>query len=166
MKKDIVDDLLQQWAAERPRMNVSALGVVVRVQLLAKLLQKNTAEALERHGLKPWEYDVLSVLRRQGDPCEMPASEIAQAAMLTSGAMTTRIDGLEKRRLVKRRRNRIDRRSVLVRLTGKGRRLVDAAILTRLEDANAVLARISVKDRQQLAQSLRGLMVNLDNQAA
>ena len=79
MKKDIVDELLDQWATERPKMNVSSLGVVVRVQMLAKLLQQRTAAALDQHNLKHWEYDVLSVLRRQGEPFELPATEIADA---------------------------------------------------------------------------------------
>ena len=62
IQKDTVDQLLQQWAKERPKMNVSALGVVVRIQMLAKLLQQRTARALRQHDLKHWEYDVLSAL--------------------------------------------------------------------------------------------------------
>ena len=163
MKKDIVDELLEQWATERPKMNVSSLGVVVRVQMLAKLLQQRTAAALNQHGLKHWEYDVLSVLRRQGEPFELPATEIADAALLTSGAMTTRIDGLEKRGFVKRQRNEIDRRSVLVRLTGKGKQVVDAAIHSRLDDANSTLEHMPLKDRRQLAAALRELLLSIEN---
>ena len=159
--KDIVDSLLDQWARERPKMNVSALGVVVRVQMLAKLLQQQATEALAQHDLKHWEYDVLSVLRRQGGDFELPATELADAAMLTSGAMTTRIDGLEARGLVKRRPNPADRRSTLVRLTAGGKRLVDEAIHSRLDDANLALAAIPEKDRQQLANALRRLLLDL-----
>ena len=98
MQEDIVDQLLREWGDEHPDMDTRALGIVVRIQVLAKLLQQRTTAALKRHGLKHWEYDVLSVLRRQGKPFELPATEIADAAMLTSGAMSTRIDGLEKAR--------------------------------------------------------------------
>jgi len=162
-KEDMVDDLLRQWAAEQPKMNVSALGVVVRVQLLAKLLQRQTTEALKQFDLKHWEYDVLSVLRRQGEPFELPATEIADAALLTSGAMTTRIDGLEKRGLVRRRQNRSDRRSTLVRLTPTGRKLVDQAIRSRLDDANRSLATMPANEKQHLADALRGLLIGLDD---
>jgi len=158
MKQNIVDDLLVQWARERPGVDVSALGIVVRIQVLAKLQQQSTAAALQRHGLKHWEYDVLSVLRRQGAPFEMSATDIAEAAMLTSGAMTTRIDGLEERDLVTRRRSRSDRRSMLVRLTERGKAIVDEAILTRLEIANDLLAEIPAADRTTLAALLRKLI--------
>jgi DNA-binding MarR family transcriptional regulator len=163
MKKDIVDELLEQWATERPKMNVSSLGVVVRVQMLAKLLQQRTAAALNQHGLKHWEYDVLSVLRRQGEPFELPATEIADAALLTSGAMTTRIDGLEKRGFVQRQRSKSDRRSVLVRLTGKGKQVVDAAIHSRLDDANKTLEHMPLQDKRQLAAALRELLLSIEN---
>ena len=143
-------------------MNVSSLGVVVRVQMLAKLLQQRTTEALKQHGLKHWEYDVLSVLRRQGEPFELPATEIADAALLTSGAMTTRIDGLEERGLVTRRRSQLDRRSVLVRLTPTGKEVVDAAIRSRLNDANDTLDGIPDAEKQQLAAGLRDLLLSMN----
>ncbi len=162
MNKDIVDELLYQWATERPKMNVSALGIVVRVQMVGKLLQQRTNDALKRHGLKHWEYDVLSVLRRQGEPFEMPATDIARAALLTTGAMTTRIDGLEKKGLVRRRQGKLDRRSVLVRLTRKGKSLVDAAIDSRLASANQALSKMPLSDRRKVAASLRQLLLNLE----
>ena len=158
MSQDFVDELLEQWATERPGIDVSSLGVVVRIQALAKLLQRSASRALKRHELKPWEYDVLSVLRRQGAPFELPASDIATAAFLTSGAMTTRIDGLEQRGLVRRRRSGTDRRSMLVRLSERGKSLVDAAIYTRVEDANEALASIPAADKDRLASLLRKLV--------
>ena len=165
MTEDLVDELLADWAVEHPDKDVTALGVVVRVQHLGKLLRQGTGRALKRHGLKHWEYDVLSVLRRSGKPFEMAASDTARAAVLTSGAMTTRIDGLAARGLVRRRQSKEDGRSVLVRLTPAGKRLVDAAIDTRLADADSALARIPASERRQLAASLRRLMLAIDGQA-
>lgn len=162
MKQDIVDQLLDQWSRERPGMDVSPLGVVVRIQVLAKFLQRRSTAALRKHGLKHWEYDVLSVLRRQGEPFELAATEIADAALLTSGAMTTRIDGLESRGLVRRRQSKQDRRSFRVRLTASGRKLVDAAIESRLQDAADALSNIPVAERRRLADSLRELILGLE----
>ena len=161
MKDDIVDQLLEQWGEEYPKKDVSALGVIVRIQMLAKLLKRQTTTALEKHGLKHWEYDVLSVLRRQGAPFEMAATDIARAALLTSGALTTRIDGLESRGLVRRRRSQSDGRSIPVKLTAKGKRLVDLAIDTRIDDANQALTEFSDNDRKELAAGLRGLLSHL-----
>jgi DNA-binding MarR family transcriptional regulator len=146
-----------QWDEERPGLDVSALDVVVRIQLLGKELKRRTNRALKLHGLKHWEYDVLSALRRAGAPFEMPATDIARAVHLTSGAMTTRIDGLERRRLVERRQHASDGRSVLVRLSPSGLQIIDAAVHTRLEDADDAMHRIAPQQRRQLAASLRQL---------
>jgi DNA-binding MarR family transcriptional regulator len=162
MKQDNVDQLLQQWSRERPGMDVSPLGIVVRIQVLSKFLQRRSTAALRKHDLKHWEYDVLSVLRRQGEPFELAATEIADAALLTSGAMTTRIDGLERRGLVQRRQSKEDRRSFLVRLTASGRKLVDAAIESRLQDASDTLDNIPLAERRRLADSLRELILGLE----
>lgn len=163
MTEDRVDGLLRQWGVEHPEKDTSALGVVVRIQMLAKRLQRQTTKALGQHGLKHWEYDVLSVLRRQGVPFELTATDIAQEALLTAGAMTTRIDGLELRGLVRRKRNHSDGRSVTVRLTAKGKRAVDAAIDSRIEAANRSLDRIDDIDERRLADGLRSLLIGLES---
>ncbi|MCH9694277.1 MAG: MarR family transcriptional regulator [Gammaproteobacteria bacterium] len=162
INSDIVDQLLAQWAEEHPQKDVSALGVVVRIQLLGKLLQRQATTALAKHALKHWEYDVLAVLRRQGHPFEMAATEIAKAAMLTTGAMTTRIDGLQSRGLVQRRKSVSDGRSIPVRLTAKGKNLIDHAIDTRLEDATNILGGIASADRTHLAKWLKVLLLEID----
>jgi len=160
MQNDMVDDLLQQWAEERPGLDASALGVVVRIQLLGKLLGNRANHALKQHDLKHWEYDVLSVLRRQGDPFAMPATDIARAVHLTSGAMTTRIDGLELRKLVRRSQSKNDGRSVIVKLSAKGRRLIDQAMQTRFEHAISVMKNIAPKEQHKLEEHLRRLLLD------
>jgi len=163
MTADIVDQLLRQWALEHPDKDVSALGVVVRIQMLGKMLQRQATGALAKHGLKHWEYDVLSVLRRQGHPFEMPATDIARAAVLTTGAMTTRIDGLISRGLVRRRNSKSDGRSIPVRLTAKGKSLVDNSIDTRLEDAARTLESLAATEKDHLATGLRQLLLEIGN---
>ncbi len=165
MKKDIVDQLLDQWGTERPKMDVSSLGVIVRIQMLAKLCQQSSTRALVEHGLKPWEYDVLSALRRQGEPFALPATDLATAALLTSGAMTTRIDRLANRNLVRRRSSKLDRRSVLVHLTESGKAIVDAAIQSRLSDADQILSNFQENEKRELADALRELMLGIEAQS-
>lgn len=155
---DTVDRLLSQWHSERPDLDVSPLGIAIRVDVLAKLLHRGTADCLARIGLKPWEYDVLSALRRQGEPFSLPASELAKASLLTPGAMTTRIDQLEARRLVKRDPDPDDRRGVRVTLTRKGRSTVDKAIETRLEAAESAVEGMTQEDRSVAENALRMLL--------
>ncbi len=162
MQDDHVDTLISQWGREMPRLDTDALAAVVRIQRLAKLLQRQTNHALAEHGLKLWEYDVLSVLRRQGAPFEMAATDIARAALLSTGAMTTRIDGLESRGFVRRRASKEDGRSVIVRLTRQGEKAIDDALATRLAEANRALEGLSGPARLTLNKALRQVLAILE----
>lgn len=158
---DTVDEMLSQWRTERPDLDVSALGIAIRIEKLAKLLQRETARRLAEVGLKPWEYDVLAALRRQGKPYSLPASELAKAALLTAGAMTTRIDHLEDERLVRRSPDPDDRRGVQITLTAKGSRTVDAAITARLAAAEATIGGLGKRERSATERALRNLLLSI-----
>lgn len=159
---DSVDKLLSQWRSERPDLDVSALGIAIRIEMLAKLMRRDAAESLDKVGLKPWEYDVMSALRRQGKPYSLPASELAKASLLTAGAMTTRIDHLEHQRLVKRSRDPDDRRGVRVSLTREGLELIDEAIEARLGAAESAVACMNRKERSAAANALRAILETIE----
>jgi DNA-binding MarR family transcriptional regulator len=155
MKRDVVDDILDQWSEERPELDTSSLGVVVRIMSLNKAFLRQAAEALEPSDLEVFEYDALSALRRQGRPYALQATGLAAETGLSSGAMTNRIDKLEARGLVRRRPDKSDRRAVIVSLTPEGRRAIDDAIQARLDAADDSLQGISSKERNDLAALLR-----------
>ena len=155
MNRDAVDEILEQWSEERPELDTASLGVVIRVMSLYRRFLRQATEALEAVGLELFEYDVLSALRRQGEPFSLPATGLARETGLSSGAMTNRVDKLEARGFVRRRRDDEDRRGVVVTLTGKGRRKIDAAIQLRLDAADDSLEGISPAERASLAKLLR-----------
>ena len=159
MQKDAVDDILDQWSEERPELDTAALGVVIRVMALYRYFHRDAARALEPLGLELFEYDVLSALRRQGAPFALPATGLARATGLSTGAMTNRIDRLEDRGLVERKADKEDRRSVIVRLTRAGRQAIDEAIQVRLDTADTGLKDLSKSERKKLADLLRIAML-------
>ena len=122
---------------------------------------EDAVPGLGRAGLELFEYDVLSALRRQGKPFQLSATALARQTGMSTGAMTNRIDKLEDRGLVVRRTGETDRRSVVVSLSREGRRLIDAAILLRLEAADASLQGISTAERRRLADLLRKVRLGL-----
>lgn len=159
MNKDIIDDLKDDWHRQRPDLNAEPMGIVLRIQSLAKLMSNQAAGRLEDFNLQWWQYDVLSALRRQGKPYILAASELAQEVMLTSGAMTNRIDRLEQKGLIKRLRDESDGRKVLVQLTIRGRKLIDSATEARFEVANTAMRGLDIEQRQQLGDLLRHLLL-------
>ena len=159
MGRDFIDELQADWSEQRPELDADAMGVVLRIQALAKILGDRVAERLLEHGLHWWQYDVLSALRRQGPPFRLTATGLAAAGRLTSGAMTNRIDRLEAQGLVRRVPDRQDRRRVLVQLTSKGRKRVDQATAARFEAATAALDGLTGAQRRQLGDLLRRLLL-------
>jgi DNA-binding MarR family transcriptional regulator len=158
LMSDRIDRLVTQWLTERPELDCSGLDVVARVQDVAKKLRRVEDETLEALNLKMSEYDVLTALRRQGRPFQLTASELARESLLSSGAMTNRIDRLEERGLVEREADPDDRRGVIVRLTEEGRELVDKALEARLHLADAQIATLTPEERHVISVGLRKVM--------
>jgi DNA-binding MarR family transcriptional regulator len=153
--KDIIDELQNDWIKQRPDLDPEPMGVVLRIQALAKILGDQTAEKLQSFDLQWWQYDVLATLRRQGEPFIMAATDLAETSMLTSGAMTNRIDRLEEGQLVRRIKDDNDLRRVLVQLTKKGLKLIEGATEARFESAMEALEGLSREQRESLSNLLR-----------
>ena len=162
MEKDAIDDILEQWSDERPELDTAPLGVVIRILSLCRSFSRDAARALEPLGMELFEYDVLSALRRQGAPFELPATGLAKETELSTGAMTNRIDRLEEQGLVVRKAGETDRRSVIVRLTGAGRRAIDKAIRFRLDAAHNSLKCLDRADQERLSDLLRTVLLGTE----
>lgn len=161
-QSDEVDRIVEAWVTQRPDLDFSPLGVLSRVDRLSRHLDRARRDAFRRSELEPWEWDVLSALRRAGEPFQLSPKQLLQQTLVSSGTMTNRIDRLVGRRLVRRESDPDDGRSVLVTLTDEGRIRVDAAI-TRLVDAEALLLEsLSRADRDRLAALLRKLSLGFD----
>ena len=164
MDKDHIDEVQSDWSQQRPDLDPEPMGVVLRIQALAKILGEQTTARLQEFDLQWWQYDVLSTLRRQGDPYVMAATALADSTMLTSGAMTNRIDRLEAENLVHRIKDKNDGRRVLVQLTKKGIRLIEDATEARFESAMNALENLSKSQRESLSGLLRLVLTSQEGQ--
>jgi DNA-binding MarR family transcriptional regulator len=160
--RDEVDDLVAAWRAERPDLDVEPLQVLSRVTRLARHLDRARRSACASHGLEPWEFDVLSALRRQGAPFQLSPGALLRTTLVTSGTMTNRIDGLERAGLVRRKPDAQDKRGVLVTLTPAGQSRVDAALADLLTSEWVLLESLTSAQRGVLADLLRALLAPLD----
>jgi DNA-binding MarR family transcriptional regulator len=161
--QDEVDRLVEAWHRERPDLDVAPLEVLSRVSRLARHLDRARRTAFAEHGLEPWEFDVLSALRRAGEPYELTPSKLLTQTLVTSGTMTNRIDRLASKDLVKRLPDPGDRRGVLVQLSEVGRERVDGAFEGLLAQERELLRSLSASDQSALAELLRTLVMPFDN---
>jgi DNA-binding MarR family transcriptional regulator len=99
---DEVDRIVGAWGAQRPDLDFSPLEVLSRVDRLSRHLDRARREAFRRSDLEPWEWDVLSALRRAGEPYQLSPKQLLRQTLVSSGTMTNRIDRLVGRRLVRR----------------------------------------------------------------
>ncbi|HEX6421179.1 MAG TPA: MarR family transcriptional regulator [Acidimicrobiales bacterium] len=159
-QRDSVDRITSQWRAVRPDIDSSPVGVIGRVSRLSRLVDRRLAANFARHGIENWMYDVLATLRRQGAPYELTAGDLVRQTMVTTGAITNRVDRLVERGLVERAAAG-DRRKVIVRLTPRGLDLVDEVVATHLDTEREILAPLSARQRSQLAGLLRTVLLGL-----
>ncbi|WP_189132067.1 MarR family winged helix-turn-helix transcriptional regulator [Wenjunlia tyrosinilytica] len=161
--EDEVDRLVAAWRRERPDLDVEPLEVLSRVSRLARHLDRARRIAFSEHGLEPWEFDVLTSLRRAGAPYQLSPGQLLTQTLVTSGTMTNRIDRLTKKGLVERQPDPSDRRGVLVRLTREGQDRADQALAGLLAQEREILAQLSDRQRDDLAALLRHLVAPFDN---
>ncbi|MBP1325616.1 DNA-binding MarR family transcriptional regulator [Leucobacter exalbidus] len=160
--EDEVDQIITAWSVARPDLDLAPLEIFSRMWRIAKHVDRARAQAFERSGLSLWEFDVLAVLRRGGDPFRQSPKVLVQQTMVSSGTMTNRIDRMVDRELVRRLTDPNDGRGVLVEMTPLGLTLVDAA-MTRLSDAEErLLGGLPRSERERLGVLLRRLALSVD----
>lgn len=151
---DHVARIQAEWRRERPDLDVSPQGVIGRLHRLGAHLTGELTAVYREHGLGEGEFDVLATLRRAGAPYERVAGELAQHTMVTTGALTKRVDRLERAGLVARRRSTSDGRARVVALTEAGRAVIDAAFTDHIANEHRLLAALTQAERDQLASLL------------
>lgn len=159
--KDHVDFVVSQWARAMPSVDASSMEIFGRIARVQKHLEHRRAEALTQYGFKEGEFDVLSTLRRSGAPYRLTPTELYRSLMITSGAMTNRLARLESAGMVRRIVDAQDRRSVQMSLTEKGKALIEEAVVTHTEVQNAVLAPLTLEQRQVLAELLKTILSSM-----
>jgi len=163
---DHVDHLLDQWARQRPELDVSGLAIAARVVRLQRFLDRRTEAVVAAHGLSIGETNVLAALRRAGPPNTLTPTQLYQGLLLSSAAMTHRLDRLEEAGYLHRSRAEHDRRQVLVALTPAGRAVVDEVMDDYTRHLNTLLSVLEIDERAELEGGLRALLQHLERDPA
>ncbi|MEU5051228.1 MarR family transcriptional regulator [Streptomyces sp. NPDC021096] len=157
---DAVDLIIEQWRRERPELagSLQSVEVMGRVQRMQRVYDQHFKRLSDEFGVNMGEFDVLSTLCRSGPPYTLSAGAFAKAAMVSPGAITNRMDRLEDKGLVERIRDRADRRSVQIRLTERGKSLIDEAIVAHLRDYDEILSVLTPEEYGHIASGLRKIL--------
>jgi DNA-binding MarR family transcriptional regulator len=164
VERDAVDLVIEQWARARPDIDASPMGVLGRLSRVSRIVDRELRTLFAEFGLERGEFDVLATLRRAGSPDGMTAGALARASMVTSGAVTNRLDRLVAKGHVTRDIDPANRRTVVVALTPAGRDLIDRAVVAHVDNERRILAALGPAQRDDLAATLRTLLLSLGDE--
>jgi MarR family 2-MHQ and catechol resistance regulon transcriptional repressor len=117
-----------------------ALGAYVKLMRAAESVTSRTTSVLEPEGLSIAQFGTLEALYHLGPLC---AGTLGRKILRSAPNMTTVIDRLEQRGLVRRARGEPDRRYVTIELTATGHALMERlfpAMAARIQEEMAVLS--------------------------
>jgi DNA-binding MarR family transcriptional regulator len=162
MTDDQIDEVLGRWRSSRPSIDTGPLEVTGRLSRIGPLLGRRQEAVFSRFGVNRGEVGALSALRVSGPPHRLSPTRLGRGLMLSSAGVTSRIDRLERRGLVRRLPDPDDRRGVIVELTDEGGRLVDEAVAAVAESDRQLLARLDADEISKLQSLLKNLLASLE----
>jgi DNA-binding MarR family transcriptional regulator len=162
MTDDLTDRVLGGWAEARPDVELGSLQVTARLSRIGPLLARRQEAVFSRFGLNRGEVGALSALRIAGPPHQLSPTRLGKGLMLSSAGVTSRVDRLERRGLVRRLPDPDDRRGVIVELTDQGRDVVDAAVAALTVSDRDLMERLDPAEIEQLERLLRKFLGGLE----
>ncbi len=158
-----VDTILEQWRRERPDLDVGPMGLTGRLKKIGRHLEREFEKTFAEHGLNLASFDVLATLQRAGPPYRLSPGDLINNTMVTSGTMTHRVDLLIKSGFVERIKNPDDGRSVLIALTTKGYKIINAAVTDHVTNLARLTGGLSENQFKRLNQLLRRYLEVLEH---
>lgn len=132
----------------------SAVAAYVKLIRTAEALHTEVSRHLAPHGLTASQFSTLKVLRLHGP---LAQKDIASYLLRTGGNITVVVDNLQKQGLVRRLRDKADRRLVMVSLTPTGQSLFDELYSPHLERIERAMGALSEPELRNLLETLERL---------
>jgi DNA-binding MarR family transcriptional regulator len=139
----------------------STLEVVGRLHRVVSYIDDHLERAFNALDLKEGEVDVLLTLALGPDEPQSPTS-VASQLLCSTGAMTNRLDRLEKAGLIKRQHSTKDRRSILLSITPEGRRAAKRAADARDALSDKLVPGLTAAERKTLVGLLVKMLLNFE----
>ncbi|MEU8323610.1 MarR family winged helix-turn-helix transcriptional regulator [Nonomuraea sp. NPDC048881] len=158
LPRDGADAIQDAWRRELPGVPVDSTGVITRIWWAAKVFGDERRRLLAGLGVDVATLDLLSTLRRAGPPYRMSPGALAEACMVTRGAITQRVDRAVTAGLVERTTAGSGYHTRAVTLTEAGHALLDRVVAGLLTAEDRLVGHLPLQRREQLADLLRELL--------
>lgn len=113
-------------------------------------------------GINPAGWDLLLTLYRSAPPEGLTPTELSELTAITGPSITNRVDRLVGRGLAERRASSTDRRSVRVRLTDRGRALVEELLPQHVANEVQILSVLTPEETRELERLALKLLGGLE----
>ena len=120
----------------------------------AKAVEKVDRESIDQTGLGLSDFTIMEALLHKGP---LTINQIGQKVLLTSGSMTAAVNRLERKGLVKRIQDASDGRYFYVRLTKRGRKVINDAFYRHQQNLEKIAEVLTREERTELVRLLRKL---------
>jgi DNA-binding MarR family transcriptional regulator len=152
---DRVDAVQAAWRRELPAVDVGSIGVVGRLVELVHQIERVRGSALAEQGSDRATFDLLATIRRAGPPYRMTVGDLQRASLVTTGAISQRVERAESAGLVRRAPVPGDGRKVTVELTPAGFEASATLLRTVIAAEASLLSPLSESQRAWLTEVLR-----------
>lgn len=131
-----------------------ALDAYIKLERAVDSVGSRLVPGIAAAGLTTSQFGVLETLLHLGplSPCEL-----ARKLLKSSGNLTLVLDNLERRGLIRRVRDRADRRYLTVHLTSEGEETIRALFPEHAERVTALFGALTAEEQAELARLCRRL---------
>lgn len=156
------DPLVAGWVALVPEINGPVEGVVERIHLIERYLERLGSQTAAPYGVSTRDYDILARLFWTGAPHQLTPTQLATGTQAPATTITSRLDRLERQGWVSRVADPNDRRSLLARLTGEGEQLFRRIVVDHARAEEALFDGIAVRELERLRVLLDAVMARCE----
>ncbi|MGB5854089.1 MAG: MarR family transcriptional regulator [Oceanisphaera sp.] len=160
---DQIDRIVGLWQQVRPDLELESTEVIGRIVRLEYFITRRVLQDLAHYDLNVGEFDVLAALRRHPPSFQLSPHQLQSMVLISSGALTNRINRLESRGLVSRAQAEHDRRGVIVTLTDQGFNVLETAVKHHLAAEAELANTLSIEEQRQVAALLKKMLLAIED---
>lgn len=160
---DQIERIVSLWQQVRPDLELGSTEVIGRIVRLEYFITRRVLQDLAHYELNVGEFDVLAALRRHPTTFQLSPNQLQNMVLISSGALTNRINRLESRGLVSRAQAEHDKRGVIVTLTELGFNVVEEAVSHHLAAEAELASSLTSTEQEQLKSLLKKMLVAIED---